>query len=195
MTHAERVASLDWPDIARRLDSQGFVVLPGLLEQQDFAALRAALYPPLAAIANRWQRLLDPSHTCPASLAEWQARCRNARQHRELSHLHRLRQGEWLGLRQQTEGSVLFALQGSGLLSKPGQDFDGGELILTEQRPRQQSRPIVVPLAQGELALFASRYRPVCGAHGHYRVSTRHAVSRVRHGERWGLDLYFHLAP
>ena len=195
MTLAERIARLDWAAIGAGLDAQGFVVLSGLLEQPDFAALRAALYPPLAVIANRWSSLLDQTDTWPASLAELHVRCRNARQHRELSHLHRLRQGEWLELRQQTEGSVQFPLQLSGLLSRPGQDFDGGELVLTEQRPRLQSRPIVVPLAQGELVLFASRYRPVGGAQGHYRVSTRQAVSRVRHGERRGLDLYFHLAP
>ena len=164
--------------------------LPPLLH-----AWRAALYRWLVPVANRWQALAGLEARFPAELEAFLEANRRAGQHRPQSHLSRLREGDRLALHRHDEGEQVFPLQVVALLSAPQRDFSGGEFVMTEQRPRMQSRPMVVPLALGDAAIIASAQRPVEGAHGHYRVKLKHAVSRVRSGERIGLELIFHDAP
>jgi hypothetical protein len=106
----------------------------------------------------------------------------------------RLREGERLGLHRHDEGEWIFPLQVVALLNEPKRDFTGGEFVMTEQRPRMQSRPMVAPLGPGDMAIIASAQRPIQGAHGYYRGHLKHAISRVRSGERIGLELVFHHA-
>ncbi|QBR00902.1 2OG-Fe(II) oxygenase [Paraburkholderia pallida] len=164
--------------------------LPPLLH-----AWRAALYRWLVPVANRWQAHAGLEARFPAELETFLDANRRAGQHRPQSHLSRLREGDRLALHRHDEGEQVFPLQVIALLSAPQRDFSGGEFVMTEQRPRMQSRPMVVPLALGDAAIIASAQRPVEGAHGHYRVKLKHAVSRVRSGERIGLELIFHDAP
>jgi uncharacterized protein len=158
--------------------------LPSLIE-----LLRAQLYGPLAQIANRWSAQSAPY---PATLAEFLGRCHAAGQHRPTPLLLRYARDDYNCLHQDVYGDQLFPLQATVLLSAPGQDFDGGEFVLTEQRPRMQSRVEVVPLRQGDAVLFPVRHRPVAGARGRYRVNMRHGVSRIRRGERHTLGIVFH---
>lgn len=156
------------------------------------AELRAGLYPPLAEIANRWNAALDePSHY-PAAYAEFLARCHAAGQTRPTPLLLRYGPGDYNCLHQDLYGEHVFPLQVAVLLSEPGRDFEGGEFVLTEQRPRMQSRAEVVPLRQGDAVVFPVRYRPVQGTRGVYRVSLRHGVSRLRSGRRHTLGVIFH---
>jgi hypothetical protein len=159
------------------------------------AGLRDALYPHLATVANRWQQMLGLDGRYPPTLQEFVRRQRAAGQARPLSHLSRLGPSDHMALHQQADGTQVFPLQLVGLLSAPGQDFTGGEFVMTERRPRMQSRPIVVALRQGDAALIATAQRPVQGHQGCYRVNLRHAIGRVRSGQRLGLELFFHDAP
>lgn len=159
------------------------------------AAWRAALYRRLAPIANRWSERLDSAYRYPAELEEFLRRGRQAGQAQALSHLNLLRADGCVPLHQRGDGAHVFPLQCVALLSEPGADFTGGEFVMTEQRPRMQSRPMVLPLRLGDAALIATSRRPVRGAGGDYRVNLKHAISRVRGGERIGLELYFHDAP
>lgn len=159
------------------------------------AAWRDALYPALAVIANRWQQRLGLADRFPPTFAAFHQRNRQAGQHRPQSHLSRLGTDDYLALHQRVDGTQVFPLQVVGLLSAPGQDFQGGEFVMTEQRPRMQSRPMVLPLRLGDLAIIGTAERPFRGASGDYRVNLRHAISRVRAGERIGLELSFHDAP
>ena len=161
--------------------------LPSPLE-----AWRTALYPPLAAIANRWQHALGVDTRYPPTLAEFIERNRQAGQRRGQSHLSRLGVDDHVLLHQRNEGEEVFPLQLVALLSEPGVDFEGGEFVTTEQRPRLQTRPTVLPLQWGDAALIATDERPVQGSRGPYRVKLRHAIGRVRRGERIGLELSFH---
>ena len=161
--------------------------LPALLEN-----LRAALYPQLAVIANRWNGILGLPACYPAQLQDFLQHNRAAGQVRSLSHLSRLGVDDHIALHQRNGDEVVFPLQLVALLSAPGTDFSGGEFVMTEQRPRMQSRPIVLPLAQGDAAIIATAERPFRGSKGYYRVNLKHAVSRVRQGERMGLELSFH---
>lgn len=154
--------------------------------------LRAALYPHLAAIANRWNGILGVTGRYPAQLQDFLQRNREAGQTRTQSHLSRLGPEDHIALHQRNDGEVVFPLQLVALLSAPGLDFLGGEFVMTEQRPRMQSRPMVLPLALGDAALIATAERPFRGSKGFYRVNLKHAVSRVRQGERLGLELSFH---
>ncbi|MBY0279019.1 2OG-Fe(II) oxygenase [Candidatus Binatia bacterium] len=156
------------------------------------AVLRAALYPPLAALANAWSERLGRDTRYPASLDQWLERCHAAGQTRPTPLLLRYAAGDWNCLHQDLYGDLVFPLQVAILLSAPGGDFTGGELVLTEQRPRQQSRVHVVPLAQGDAVVFAVRDRPVRGSRGFYRAGVRHGVSELRSGERTTLGLIFH---
>ncbi|MFT7773929.1 2OG-Fe(II) oxygenase [Roseateles sp.] len=158
-------------------------------------ALRSALYRRLAVIANRWNETLDVAHRYPTSLDEFLQLNRAAGQTRPQSHLTRLGVEDHLALHQRSDGEQVFPLQLVALLSEPGDDFDGGEFVMTEQRPRMQSRPAVLPLRLGDLAVIATAHRPFKGSRGHYRVNLKHAVSRVRRGQRIGLELSFHDAP
>lgn len=159
---------------------------------EPVAALRAALYPPLAAIANRWQGALGGAARYPASHAAYLARCHAAGQRRPTPLLLRYEAGDYNCLHQDLYGAEAFPLQVAVLLSAPGRDFAGGEFVLTEQRPRMQSRVEVVPLAEGDAVVFPVRYRPVQGTRGPYRVNMRHGVSRLRAGARFTLGVIFH---
>ena len=156
------------------------------------AALRQALYGPLAAIANRWHDLLQIDARFPADHAEFLARCHAAGQQRPTPLLLQYRPGDYNCLHQDLYGEHVFPLQAAVLLSQPGMDFDGGEFVLTEQRPRQQSRVEVVPLARGDMVIFPVSQRPAQGARGVYRAGMRHGVSRLRSGLRHTLGLIFH---
>ena len=156
------------------------------------AGLRSALYPHLAAIANAWAATLDEETRFPPGHAAYLASCHAAGQTRPTPLLLRYHPGDYNCLHQDLYGPLHFPLQATVLLSRPGADFTGGEFVLTEQRPRMQSRAEVVSLALGEAVVFAVHQRPVQGARGPYRVAMRHGVSRVRSGQRHTLGLIFH---
>jgi hypothetical protein len=159
---------------------------------EPVAALRAALYPPLAAIANRWQERLGLSPRFPAAHADFLMQCHAAGQTRPTPLLLRYGAGDYNCLHQDLYGEEVFPIQATVLLSAPARDFTGGEFVLTEQRPRMQSRAEVVALAQGDAVFFAVNRRPVKGARGWYRVTMRHGVSRIRSGHRMTLGVIFH---
>ena len=156
------------------------------------ASLRAHFYPPLAAIANRWAAKLGREERYPATLTEFLDHCHAAGQPRPTPLILRYRAGDYNCLHQDLYGAVHFPLQLAVLLSEPGGDFDGGAFVITEQRPRMQSRPHVVPLAQGDAVIFAVNEAPRDGTRGPYRVRLRHGVSEVRRGERHTLGVIFH---
>lgn len=156
------------------------------------AGLRAALYAPLAAIANRWNATLGVEARFPDAHADFLARCHAAGQSRPTPLLLRYGPGDYNCLHQDLYGEHVFPLQVAVLLSEPGRDFEGGEFVLTEQRPRMQSRAEVVPLRQGDAVVFPVRERPVRGGRGPYRVNLRHGVSRLRAGQRHTLGVIFH---
>jgi hypothetical protein len=156
------------------------------------ASLRTELYPPLAAIANRWQAALGSDIRFPDAHADYLARCHAAGQLRPTPLLLRYRAGDYNCLHQDLYGELVFPLQVAVLLSRPGADFEGGEFVLTEQRPRMQSRAEVVPLKQGDAVVFPVNQRPVQGTRGVYRVAMRHGVSRLRSGTRHTLGIIFH---
>jgi uncharacterized protein len=154
--------------------------------------LRAGLYAQLATIANRWNTTLGLPQRYPATHDEYLARCHAAGQVRATPLLLRYGEGDYNCMHQDLYGEHVFPLQVVVLLSQPGRDFEGGEFVLIEQRPRMQSRPLVVPLRQGDAAVFAVNQRPVQGTRGTYRVTMRHGVSRVRRGARSTLGIIFH---
>lgn len=156
------------------------------------ARLRAALYPPLARIANAWRERLGQDERYPSAHDEFVARCHAAGQSRPTPLMLRYGAGDYNCLHQDLYGEVVFPLQVVILLDRPGEDFTGGELVLVESRPRMQSRPHVVPMAQGEAVVFAVRERPVQGTRGTYRTTLRHGVSQIRTGERRTLGIIFH---
>ncbi len=161
--------------------------LPSLI-----ANSRAALYPRLSAIANRWRADLKLPEAFPAEHAEFLVRCHAAGQTRPTPLLLKYAAGDYNCLHQDLYGEHVFPLQVAVLLSRPGQDFEGGEFVLTEQRPRMQSRVAVVPLALGEAVIFAVNERPVHGTRGAYRVKMKHGVSALRAGQRYTAGIIFH---
>jgi uncharacterized protein len=161
--------------------------LPPLVQE-----LRTALYPPLAEVANRWYERLGLSARFPANHAQFLARCHDAGQVLPTPLLLRYGAEDYNCLHQDLYGEHVFPLQVAVLLSAPKVDFEGGEFVLTEQRPLMQSRAEVVPLGQGQGVIFPVFHRPVQGTRGTYRVSMRHGVSRLWSGRRHTLGIIFH---
>jgi hypothetical protein len=156
------------------------------------AGLRNALYPPLAEIANRWNTAMNVDVRYPAEHAEFLDRCHAAGQTKPTPLLLQYGEGDYNCLHQDLYGEHVFPLQVAFLLSEPGRNFTGGEFVLTEQRPRMQSRAEVVPLRRGDGVIFPVHHRPVRGTRGTYRVNMRHGVSRLRSGHRHTLGIIFH---
>ncbi len=161
--------------------------LPALVE-----ALRAALYAKLAPLANRWHEAMGLVVRFPARHAEFVDRCHAAGQTKPTPLLLQYGEGDYNCLHQDLYGEHVFPLQVVILLSEPGRDFSGGEFVMTEQRPRMQSRPLVLQLRQGDAAVIAVHHRPVAGTRGTYRVNLRHGVSKVRSGHRHTAGIIFH---
>jgi hypothetical protein len=161
--------------------------LPDLIAQ-----LRPALYARLQNVANRWNEAMGIDIRYPEAHAAFLKRCHQAGQTRPTPLLLQYEAGDYNCLHQDLYGEHVFALQVAILLSEPGRDFTGGEFVLTEQRPRMQSRPEVVPLRQGDAVAFAVHHRPVQGTRGTYRVNLRHGVSRLRSGHRHTVGVIFH---
>jgi hypothetical protein len=161
--------------------------LPALVDEA-----RHALYPPLAALANDWAGRLGEETEYPADLDAFLARCHAAGQTRPTPLLLRYGPGDYNCLHQDLYGEEVFPLQAAFLLDEPGRDFEGGEFVIVEQRPRQQSRPQVIPLLQGEGVIFAVHERPAMGVRGVRRRVLRHGVSEVRAGRRRTLGVIFH---
>lgn len=154
-------------------------------------ALRAAAYPPLAAIANRWRaRFGEPA--LPETLEAYLAQCHAAGQRRPTPLLLTYGEGDYNRLHQDLYGELVFPLQMAVLLSRPAEDFEGGAFVLSEQKPRSQSRAEVVSLGQGDAVVFPVRHRPAEGARGPYRLTLRHGVSRITRGRRTTLGIIFH---
>jgi hypothetical protein len=156
--------------------------------------LREHAYPPLAIAANRWEAALKTRVRHPADLAGLTALCARQGQRKPTPLLLRYGAGGYNCLHQDIYGDVVFPIQLAVLLSEPGKDFEGGEFLLVEQRPRAQSVGAVVHLEQGEAVIFTTRYRPAAGARGYYRTNMRHGVSRILSGERYTLGIIFHNA-
>jgi uncharacterized protein len=156
------------------------------------AELRRALYPLFAPIANRWREALREEGRFPATLDDFLAECQAAGQTRPTPLILRYAAGDYNCLHQDLYGEHVFPLQLTILLSEPGRDFTGGEFVMTEQRPRMQSRPAVARLGQGDAVVFAVHQRPVQGTRGVYRVNLRHGVSRVLSGQRHTAGIIFH---
>jgi hypothetical protein len=156
------------------------------------ARLRQAVYPMLAPIANRWNEAMRMDVRYPEKHADFLERCHAAGQTRPTPLLLQYGAGDYNALHQDLYGEHVFPLQLAILLSEPGEDFTGGEFVLTEQRPRMQSRAEVIPLCRGDGVVFAVKNRPMQGARGTYRVNLRHGVSRVRSGQRHTLGVIFH---
>ena len=193
--------ALTWADRARFrshvvMQRHGF----GQGEYQYFAyplpepveRLRQALYPGLARVANQWNELLGIPRRFPAALPAWLEQCHRGGQKRPTPLLLRYGAGDYNCLHRDLYGDLVFPLQATVLLSDPGRDFEGGEFLLVEQRPRMQSRGEVVRLAQGDAVIFAVNERPVKGTRGVYRTAMRHGVSTVRRGQRFTLGIIFH---
>lgn len=230
---SQRIAALDWDQIARDLDTQGNARAAWLLTPEEcktlaslyaqekpfrsrvvmgrhgfgrgeykyfahplpeiVSTLRAAFYPYLAPIANRWHESMKLDVRFPTrSHEDFLSRCHQAGQQRPTPLLLQYGADDYNCLHQDLYGEHVFPLQVAILLSQPGKDFTGGEFVLTEQRPRMQSRPEVVSLQQGDAVIFAVHHRPVQGTRGTYRVNMRHGVSRVRTGHRHTLGVIFH---
>jgi len=229
---ADRIAALDWANIAAQLDQFGCATTGALLSADEcavissrydddklyrsrvimarhgfgrgeykyfayplpdiVASLRISLYPPLAQVANRWNEQMGVDQRFPAEHAAYLERCHTGGQTRPTPLLLQYGAGDYNCLHQDVYGELVFPLQVAFLLSRPGEDFSGGEFVLTEQRPRMQSRVEVVPLRQGEGVIFPVHHRPVQGTRGVYRVNMRHGVSRLREGRRHTLGIIFH---
>jgi hypothetical protein len=229
---AERVAAIDWRQVATSLDEQGYATTAALLTREQcrglallydrdeafrsrvvmqrhgfgrgeykylryplpnvVEALRQAIYPHLAPIANRWAEQLGEGGRFPPELGTYLAECHQAGQGRPTPLILRYEDGDYNCLHQDLYGDLVFPMQLTVLLSAPDDDFTGGEFLLVEQRPRAQSRGEVVPLRQREAVIFPVHHRPVKGTRGPYRVTMRHGVSRLRSGRRFTLGIIFH---
>ena len=161
--------------------------LPDLVD-----SLRTELYPRMAPVANRWNEALRIDVRYPATHREFLTRCHAAGQRRPTLLLLQYGEGDYNCLHQDLYGEHVFPLQVAVLLAEPGRDFAGGDFVLSEQRPRMQSRVEVVPLRKGDAVAFAVHHRPVEGTRGTYRVNLKHGVSRIRSGHRHTLGIIFH---
>ena len=161
--------------------------LPALI-----ATLRTSLYPHLVPIANRWNEAMGFAVRYPTTHADYIRRCHQAGQDKPTPLILKYETGDYNCLHQDLYGEHVFPLQVAVLLSEPDRDFTGGEFVMTEQRPRMQSRPMVVPLRKGDGVVFAVHHRPVQGKKSVYRVNLRHGVSRLRSGSRHTLGIIFH---
>jgi hypothetical protein len=161
--------------------------LPSLIQD-----LRTAIYPRLAPVANQWNERMGIDVRFPKTHAEFLRRCHAAGQSKPTPLLLQYGPGDYNCLHQDLYGEHVFPLQVTALLSKPGEDFQGGEFVLTEQRPRMQSRAAVVPLGKGDVVVFAVNSRPHRGTRGDYRVVLRHGVSKLREGRRHTVGIIFH---
>ena len=157
-------------------------------------ALREHFYPPLAEIANGWTERLNQPQRFPATLSEFLEGCARKQQTLPTPLMLRYEEGDYNCLHQDLYGEIAFPLQAACILSRNGSDYTGGEFLLTEQRPRMQTRGEAVTIERGQFIVFANRWRPVAGTRGDYRVNMRHGVSRLRSGERYSLGLIFHNA-
>jgi uncharacterized protein len=154
--------------------------------------IREAFYPPLAEAANRWAERLGEATSYPERLSDYLRICHRAGQTRPTPLMLRYRAGDWNALHQDIYGEVAFPFQIVTVLDRPGTDFQGGEFVLLEQRPRAQSRAHVIPLRRGAFLIFTTRQRPVQGSRGYYRAAMRHGVSTLTDGERTTLGVIFH---
>ena len=228
----ERVATVDWRDVASSLDERGYATTAALLTTEQcrglaalydrdeafrsrvvmqahgfgrgeyrylryplpgpVEALRQAIYPRLAPIANRWRGRLREEGRFPPALAAYLKECHAAGQERPTPLILKYEAGDYNCLHQDLYGDLVFPLQLTVLLSAPDDDFTGGEFLLVEQRPRAQSKGEVVPFRQGQAVIFPVHHRPVEGTRGPYRVTMRHGVSRLRSGRRFTLGIIFH---
>ena len=159
---------------------------------ERIAELRNSIYPHLVPIANRWKSAMGIDICYPEEHREFLERCHAAGQTKPTPLLLQYEEGDYNCLHQDLYGEHVFPLQVAILLSEPGKDFEGGEFVMTEQRPRMQSRAEVVPLRQGSGVVFAVHHRPVAGTRGVYRVNLRHGVSRIRSGRRHTVGIIFH---
>ncbi len=159
---------------------------------EPVGTLREVFYARLALQANRWNEAMGIDVRYPAAHTDFIARCHAAGQLRPTPLILKYASGDYNCLHQDLYGEHVFPIQMAILLSEPGRDFSGGEFVMTEQRPRMQSRAEVVPLRQGDALLFAVNERPVAGTRGYYRVKMRHGVSRLRSGERYTMGIIFH---
>jgi uncharacterized protein len=159
---------------------------------EPIAQLRAALYPPLAEAANRWAERLGEDVRYPDDLDAFLDRCHAAGQTRPTPLILRYGPGDWNALHQDIYGDVAFPFQAVTVLDRPGKDFEGGEFVLLEQRPRAQSRAHVQHLKRGAFLIFATRQRPAEGSRGYYRAAMRHGVSTLTAGRRTTLGIVFH---
>lgn len=163
--------------------------LPGIIQ-----SLREGLYPYLVPVANAWAEQLGLDVRYPSTLAELRAQCAAAGQHLPTPLILQYGPGGYNTLHQDLYGQVHFPLQAVFMLSQPGEDYSGGEFVMTEQVPRAQSRPIVLKPERGDMVVFTTNYRPERGTRGHYRVSMKHGVAEVSQGQRMALGVIFHNA-
>lgn len=227
-----RVEAIQWEQVYRDLDAEGFAIITGVLSTDEceeirelyekknvfrsnvvmerhgfgrgeyryfsyplprlIATLRTSVYPHLVPIANRWNESMGINVRFPSEHADFINRCHRAGQDKPTPLLLKYGTDDYNCLHQDLYGEHVFPLQLAILLSEPDKDFTGGEFVLTEQRPRMQSRPMVVPLLKGDGVVFAVRNRPVLGRKSTYRVNLRHGVSRLRSGSRHTLGIIFH---
>lgn len=194
---ARQPVSTDAADRTRPASNElgrGELLYFGASLPQPLEVWRITFYRHLAVIANGWNAILGTRSRFPAEFGEFLRRNHRAGQLQAQSYLNRLAVEDYVPLHQRSDGEEVFPMQIVALLSEPGADFLGGEFVMTEQRPRMQSRPMVLPLKLGDAAIISTAERPFKGAKGHYRVNLKHAISRVRQGKRTGVELTFHNA-
>ena len=188
-----KVEAVAWTDVSAHLDEYGWAMVEKILTLPDIIAdLRTALYGRLAPLANGWNESMGLDVRYPDAHVDFVERCHEAGQTRPTPLLLQYGAGDYNCLHQDLYGEHVFPFQVAFLLAEPGKDFTGGEFVLTEQRPRMQSRAEVVPLRRGDGVVFAVHHRPVRGARGVYRVNLRHGVSRLRSGRRHTVGVIFH---